>query len=268
MGIAEITQGKGWKNFMAKLYGLGASVVIVGALFKIQHWTGAGIMLTIGLGTEAIIFFFSAFEPQHEEVDWSLVYPELAGMEEEEPVSKKKMEGTITQELDKMLMDAKIGPELLESVGSGLRALGENTAKLADISDASVATNAYVKNMQQASESAGGLAQSYARTADAMDSLSTSAGDVKVFGDQMSSAGKNLEALNAMYELQLQDSSAHLKATSKMYDGINEVMSNLNSTLSDTQKYKDQIAQLAQNLTALNNVYGNMLSAMNAGSRS
>ena len=53
MGIAEITQGKGWKNFMAKLYGLGASVVIIGALFKIQHWSGAGIMLTIGLGTEA-----------------------------------------------------------------------------------------------------------------------------------------------------------------------------------------------------------------------
>jgi gliding motility-associated protein GldL len=267
MGIAEITQGKGWKNFMAKLYGLGASVVIIGALFKIQHWPGAGIMLTIGLGTEAIIFFFSAFEPQHEEVDWSLVYPELAGMEEEES-APRKMEGTVTQELDKMLSDAKIGPELIDSLGSGLRSLGENTARLADISDASVATNEYVKNMQNASESAGGLAQSYSRTADAMNALSSSANDVKVFGDQMSSAGKNLEALNAMYELQLQDSSAHLKATGKMYDGINEVMANLNSTLADTQKYKEQIAQLAQNLSALNNVYGNMLSAMNAGSRS
>ena len=268
MGIAEITQGKGWKNFMAKLYGLGASVVIIGALFKIQHWSGAGIMLTIGLGTEALIFFFSAFEPQHEEVDWSLVYPELAGMEEEAPKSKKKMEGTITQELDKMLSDAKIGPDLIESLGSGLRSLGEKTAKLSDISDATVATNEYVKNMQQASETVGNLAQSYSKTADAMNSLSSSANDVKIFGDQMTSAGKNLEALNAMYELQLQDSSAHLKATAKMYDGINEVMVNLNSTVADTQKNKEQIAQLAQNLSALNSVYGNMLSAMNAGNRS
>jgi hypothetical protein len=85
MSLAEIVQSSGWKNFMAKLYGIGASVVIIGALFKIQHWTGAGLMLAIGLFTEAVIFFFSAFEPLHEEVDWTLVYPELAGIPEEEP---------------------------------------------------------------------------------------------------------------------------------------------------------------------------------------
>jgi gliding motility-associated protein GldL len=58
---------KKWKGFMAKLYGFGAAVVIVGALFKIQHWPGAGLMLIVGLGTEAVIFIFSAFEPIHEE---------------------------------------------------------------------------------------------------------------------------------------------------------------------------------------------------------
>ena len=84
MSLAELVQSSGWKNFIAKLYGLGASVVIVGALFKIQHWPLAGTMLTIGLLTEAIIFFFSAFEPLHEEIDWSLVYPELAGIPEDE----------------------------------------------------------------------------------------------------------------------------------------------------------------------------------------
>ena len=72
---------KKWKNFMAKLYGFGAAVVIVGALFKIQHWPGAGLMLIVGLGTEAVIFIFSAFEPLHEEYDWTLVYPELGGIE-------------------------------------------------------------------------------------------------------------------------------------------------------------------------------------------
>src|SRR5512136_264252 len=83
MSLAELVQSSGWKNFIAKLYGLGASVVIIGALFKINHWIFATEMLTIGLCTESIIFFFSAFEPLHEEVDWSLVYPELAGIPEE-----------------------------------------------------------------------------------------------------------------------------------------------------------------------------------------
>src|SRR5512133_3981159 len=84
MSLAELVQSSGWKNFIAKLYGLGASVVIIGALFKIQHWRFAGTMLTIGLLVEAVIFFFSAFEPLHEEVDWSLVYPELAGIPDED----------------------------------------------------------------------------------------------------------------------------------------------------------------------------------------
>src|ERR1043165_5289141 len=84
MGMREFTQGKKFKGLMVKLYGWGASVVILGALFKIQHYTGAGVMLVCGLGTEAVIFFFSGFEPAHEEVDWSLVYPELAGMADED----------------------------------------------------------------------------------------------------------------------------------------------------------------------------------------
>ena len=76
-------------------------------------------------------------------------------------------------------------------------------------------------------------------------------------------AGKNLGALNAVYELQLQDSNNHLKQTSKFYDGINQLMSNLNESLDDTKKYKDEVSKLAKNLSSLNTVYGNMLSAMN-----
>ena len=107
--------GKVWKQFMAKLYGFGAAVVIVGALFKIQHWPGASYMLTAGLGTEAVIFFFSAFEPPHEEVDWSLVYPELAGMHGEEGTLIED-KGSLTEQLDNLLEEAKIGPELIASL--------------------------------------------------------------------------------------------------------------------------------------------------------
>ncbi len=264
MGLASMTQGKGFKNFMAKLYGWGAAVVILGALFKIQHWEGAGLMLTIGLLTEAVIFFFSAFEPPHEDVDWSLVYPELAGMHEPgHDKHKKKKIDPIAQELDRLMAEAKIGPDLIASLGTGMKTLGENAAKMSDLSSATVATDDYVKNVQVASKSVGSLAGAYDKATQAMNSLSTSSDDVKVYNDQVSSAGKNLAALNAIYELQLQDSNKHLKETSKFYEGINDLMSNLNASVEDTKKYKDEVNKLAKNLSSLNTVYGNMLSAMN-----
>ena len=260
------TQGKTFKLFMSRLYGWGASIVLVGALFKIMHWKGAGLMLTVGLLTEAVIFFFSAFEPPHEEVDWSLVYPELAGMDEPGSSAGTSKKDPIAQELDRMLGDAKIGPELIESLGSGLNKLGDNTSKLADITDATVATDEYVKNVQGANESVGKLTDSYSRAAAAMDNLSTSSEDVKQYSEQVHHAGKNLEALNAVYQMQLEESNKSIAQTSKLYEGINEVMSNLNATLDDTARYKDEIAKLSRNLNALNTVYGNMLSAMNPAS--
>jgi gliding motility-associated protein GldL len=265
MGITEITQGKKFRLFMSRLYGWGAAIVILGALFKIQHYEGAGLMLVIGLSTEAVIFFFSAFEPPHEDVDWSLVYPELAGMQDEDAADRRKKKAVkdpVAQYLDKLLNDANIGPDLIQGLGTGLKSLGESTSKMADLSNASVATNEYVKNVNDAARSAGELSQSYVRASQAADQMSNASEDIKVYKDQVSSAGKNLAALNAVYELQLQDSNQHLKQTSKFYDGINELMSNLSSTLEDTKKYKDEVAMLAKNLNQLNTVYGNMLSAM------
>lgn len=265
MGIAEITQGKNFKKFMARLYGWGASIVIIGALFKIQHWQGSGFFLMLGLGTEAVIFFFSAFEPPHEDVDWSLVYPELAGMEDEDSHSKKDRKSKkdpIAQQLDRLMQDAKIGPELIESLGTGLRSISDSTSKLADISNASVATEDYVQNVSKASRSIGEMTNSYTRAAQAVEQLSTSTEEVRIYKDQVVSAGKNLAALNAVYELQLQDSNDHLKQTNKFYEGINELMSNLSSSLDDTRKYRDEVSLLAKNLSQLNTVYGNMLSAM------
>ena len=264
MGLAELTQGKKFKNFMAKLYGWGASIVIVGALFKIQHWPYSGFFLVLGLGTEAVIFFFSAFEPPHEDVDWSLVYPELAGMGDDDhgKREKRKKADPVAQKLDALMADAKIGPELIESLGTGLKSLGDNAGKLADLSDASVATNDYVKNVAKAATEVGNMSNSYTKAAAAIDGLSSSTEEVKVYKDQVVTAGKNLAALNAVYELQLQDSNEHLKQTSRFYEGINELMGNLNASLDDTRKYRDEVAHLAQNLSKLNTVYGNMLSAM------
>lgn len=208
MGIAEITQSKKFKNFMSKLYGFGAAIVIIGALFKIQHWPFSGFFLVLGLGTEAIIFFFSAFEPPHEDVDWSLVYPELAGMSDEDSHDKKKKKKVdeVSQKLDAMLSEAKIGPELIESLGRGLSALSDNAGKLSDMSNASVATESYVKNMNKASESAMAMSDSYSRAASAaqglnevMANMNASVEDTIRYKNEVAALAKNLEKLNSVY---------------------------------------------------------------------
>jgi gliding motility-associated protein GldL len=256
--------GKKWKSFMAKLYGFGAAIVIVGAMFKIMHWPGAGPMLVVGLSTEAVIFFFSAFEPPHEEVDWSLVYPELAGMHGEEGEHKliEEDKGSLTEQLDTMLEDAKIGPELMASLGDGLRSLSDQAGKLNNITDASVATNEYVTSVQSAAKNVSSLSGAYSKAAESLMGLSVSGDDSANLGDQIVKVSKNLSALNASYELQLQGSNDHLKATSKFYDGLENLMKNLNDSVDDTKKYKEQIGQLSSNLESLNTIYGNMLTAM------
>ena len=107
---------------MSKLYGIGASIVIIGALFKIQHWEGASEMLILGLGTEAVIFFFSAFEPlPHDDPDWTLVYPQLATGPDAT---------TAVQQLDNLLEDANIDSKILKNLGDGMKNLGDQANKM------------------------------------------------------------------------------------------------------------------------------------------
>lgn len=259
---------KSWKQFMAKLYGIGAAVVIVGAMFKIQHWPGAGEMLVVGLSVEALIFFFSAFEPPHEDPDWTLVYPELAGVDHVEEshhevkAVEKSNDKPITEQLDNMLEDAKIGPELIESLGQGLRGLSDQTAKLNNIADASVASKEFTDSLKGASRTVSDLSQSYVKASEAVAGITGNTGEGVNFGEQMQKVTKNLSELNNIYEMQLKGASGHYQASSQLYNGITELLKNLNDSVEDTRKYKETMSQLSANLTALNTVYGNMLSAM------
>ncbi len=252
---------KGWKKFMAKLYGWGAAIVILGALFKIQHWPGAGLMLTIGLTTEAIIFFFSAFEPIHEDVDWTLVYPELrSGEPAHSEVAALNDEGSITEQLDHMLEEAKIEPELIASLGEGLRSLSSQASKLNDIADASVATNEYTQSLKGASVKVGELTETYSRASAALTGLTESQAEGASTGEHLKRMSTNLSELNKMYEVQLSE----LQTSAQLYSGITELMQNLSASVDDTKLYRKNISELAQNLSDLNTVYGNMLSAMSA----
>ena len=210
--LERVTEAKWYKAMMPKLYGWGAAVVILGALFKIEHLPGASYMLMAGLGIEAIIFFFSAFEKQPSEPDWTLVYPELANMED--PNAAKRP----AQQLDDALAKAKIDNELIESLNEGLRSFGESAKKL--------------------------------------NETIAAASGISEYNSQIQEGVKNMNALNSLYELQLQASNQQMEAT-------NLFLQNLQSSVDDSKKFQEQVSSLADNLEQLNKVYSNMLNAMN-----
>jgi len=260
--MSKLGKVQGFKRYLHLASCFGASIVIIGALFKIMHWPGASIALIGGLGTEALLFCLFGIDIPHEEVDWTLAYPELAGMGHEEP--EETHNGLpVSQQLDKMLEEAKIGPELIESLGVGMKTLSESASKIGDISDAHTATSEYVSNVKQASASVSTLADSYKSAAKSMEDLANSNDAGYSIGESLNKVSKNLSALNATYELQLQGSRDHLDATNKFYDGLADLMKNLHDSVEDTRKYRQEMSTLSNNLTALNTIYGNMLSAMN-----
>jgi gliding motility-associated protein GldL len=341
MSFSSFVSSKGYKNFMSKLYGIGAAVVIVGALFKIVHITGANEMLFVGLLTEATIFLFSAFEPPHVEPDWSLVYPELAGLYNEAmPAHSSKRPNsnkTVTQELDDMLTKAKIGPELIESLGDGMRKMSENVSKMSDVTSTAVATDDFVKNVKDAGKSAGELSSSYKKVSDVLqqdastvgefsnsvksaavsagnlaevytevssaikkemnatetfsNSISTatdsanklaerynvsadlltksaemlnfSAIDSKTYNDQLQKISSNLAALNTIYEVQLKSTNDQIETTNQLRSTVGSFLNSMDQSSVNMSKYQEEIDLLTKRVSALNQVYGNMLTAMN-----
>ncbi len=339
--IDNLVRSKGYKAFMGKLYGIGAAVVIVGAMFKIMHWAGADLMIVVGMSTEAIIFLFSAFEPLHVEYDWSLVYPELAGVKESDGESQglqmqldedgnpvldedgnpvmiqatathahggAHVEGTgglniqgggtlvinndpVSQQLDKMLDEAKIGPELIESLGKGMQRLAETTNTIGEATSVVAANENLMKNISGAAESANSLSEAYRRTAEnvsvnagvseeylksiqdatsAVDNLSSiyretaqslSSDDVS-YADELKKMASSLASINAMYEMQLQNSSTQLQATKEVQDRIQDLVVNFANSADDVLRYKEQVDALSRKVSELNQVYGNMLAAM------
>lgn len=258
---------KAWKKFMAKLYGIGAAVVIIGAMFKIQHWPGASAFLVLGLSTEAVIFFFSAFEPLHEEPDWSLVYPELAMPEDQKKLVKEENRNkrtgiggsnSLTAQLDNMLAEAKIEPELIASLGDGMRTFSTNARQMADVTEAASASSDYASNLRNASSKVSTLADTYEAASETLTGLTSHAEEGRAAGIHLQKMSENLSALNNMYEIQLSE----LEKTRVMFGDMSALVKNLADSVEDTKVYKENIAELATNLKALNTVYSNMLNAM------
>ncbi|RAI86952.1 type IX secretion system motor protein PorL/GldL [Algoriphagus yeomjeoni] len=255
---------KFYSSIMPKVYGIGAAVVILGAMFKILDWQFANLMIGVGLSTEALIFFLSAFEPKSEEVDWSKVYPELAGDAPAAPRAQRVVAGgdQVSQKLDEMLSKAKVGPELIESLGKGMQNLATSAEKMGNLSDAAVATNEYATNVKSAAKTLVDMNASYSKTAAALTEMSAASQDAKAYHNQVVTVTKNLSALNSVYEMELQDANSHVKTLNKFYANMTAAMEGLTEAGKETQAFKTELSKLNQNVSSLNKIYGGMLSAM------
>lgn len=205
---------KGGKTVLNYAYSLGAAVVILGALFKINHWPFATEMLIAGMGTEVLIFIISAFEPQEDShhYEWSKVYPELNDdYLGEGGVAESK--GSVTQKLDSMLSEANIEQNMINKLGDNLGKLSANVSSMGEMGDAMAATADYAANARAAANALGEVKDAYASALSSAQGLSTTL----------------------------------------------ESMEQISST---TVAVKQQMDSLATNLSSLNGVYGNMLSAM------
>jgi gliding motility-associated protein GldL len=198
-----MAESKSTKKMFNMAYGLGASIVIIGALFKILHWElgplNGGILLAVGLITEALIFAFSAFEPVEDDLDWSLVYPELAGNmgKNRNKDGVPDAEGILSKKLDEMLKGAHIDSELMESLSESIRSF-EETAK------------------------------HMVPTTNAIDST-------KKYGEEMALAAAQMESLNSLYKVQVESSSRQVEMNDQVTENTEQLknqMENLTTNLS------------------------------------
>jgi len=200
-----MAQTRNTKKIFNYAYGIGASIVILGALFKIQHWAGGGAMLSIGMIVEAIVFFVSAFDSVDEDLDWSLVYPELSIGQDRDKDRKeaREVQSLLSQKLDTMLKDAKLDAGLMQSLGESIQNFKGAAENIAPAVDSIAATNRYSEQMSMAAAQMESLNSLYkvqlensSRQTEINDQVANNAEKLK---EQMESLATNLSSLNGVY---------------------------------------------------------------------
>ncbi len=264
-GIAHFFETERGKRVKNAVIGVGASIVILGALFKILHWPGATQMLMMGMLVEAFLFALLGMLPPHKDYYWERVYPNLDIAPEVDKTFVRKtavQSKPVNEQMDNLMEKAGVSDEVFSKLGDGFKKIAENAEKMNDISDAVAATNEYAGSARSAATTLSSMSGAFTEAAENVKSIGSMGSGAQAFHEQIQGVTKNLASLNAMYELELQDTTSHLQAMNKYYGNILQAMDNMNGSLEDTAKYKEQMASLSKNLSALNNVYGNMLGAM------
>lgn len=236
------------------LVSAGAAVIIFAAWAKITHQSYANTMLTIGMWTETAIFLVYAI------IEW--VKPK--SHEEDAPaVAAAPAAGNpALKSLDKMIQEADITPVSLKKLGEGFQKLGTTVNGLSDVGDVVKSTGDFSAKTKEATSAIGSMATAFNNSATTMASFNNASESARGFHEQVQVLTKNLGSLNTIYELELKESNNHLKALNGFYGKMAEASQAMMNSVDDANKAKDQIGSLANNLSKLNSVYGNMLTAM------
>ena len=244
----HFTEKPGYKRFMGYLYGWGASIVIVGALFKINHYPGAGLMLIVGMSVEAIIFVFSAFDKPHPDPQWDRVYPALRNKPDGTPLYEEgqaplyscssttavgagggssldaESKQMLSEKIDEMLKKAEVSPEIFERLSNGIEKLTQTTQSLGQLPDMATVNKDYATQMSQVTE--------------------------------------QMTALSDFYKMQVQATQSQVEVNAKLQQDIAKMMETMSGSLESSMKFRQEIDDLSSKVAALNKVYGQMLSAM------
>lgn len=271
----ETPTGKYIKNF---IIGVGAGLVLLGALFKIQHWPGASLMLSIGMFTEVFIFVMLGLLPPHKDYYWEKYYPDLDKNPHVEAYKKKTafvkpqspaIGGSggpggsgATASFDKMLEEAEINKPLLDNLRNNLQKFSSSLEGIKDVSHVVASTSDFNESTKGATAALNQLKDTYSGAANTLKSFNDASESTHNFHNQVQVLSKNLGQLNQIYEVELQDANNHLKAMNKFYSNLVSASESMASSADDAVAAKEEIAKLSRNLGALNNIYGNMLSAM------
>ena len=253
-----------YKDIMPMVYGIGASIVIAGAMFKLLNWPGGALMLGLGLTTEAIIFFLSSFEPKEKELDWTKVYPELLeGYDgSSATVTRNSAQGPVGEKLEEMFAQAKIDGALIERLGQGMHHLSDTVANFNTIPNLSAATEKYTQNIEKASEVLEHVHEAHAGAIGAMHKLMSVSQDTQDYHEQVQNVTETLSALNIAYKKELQDVDTRSKTTHEVHTRIADSMEKMQAASEEAEKFETALAQLSGKISSLNSIYGNMLTAL------
>jgi gliding motility-associated protein GldL len=263
------------KRAIAVAYGLGASVVILGALFKLMHWPGAGTMLVTGMSVEALIFAISVFEALPKEYHWDAVFPELSENYDFNTLQSQQrpqvgsgnvnfdlsIDETTTNELKENIQKFSNSMNQMSGLSNLVSAASDLAGKMSYTSGSIVAIG----------ESANMLSDSCNKGAQVIHQLNEQSragleqihSSYEYYRGQLATLGRTMGALNSSYELYLLESKKVQNDYSALHNEIQQLAGNINISISETQKLGAQMASLNNNVENLNSIYGSMLTAVN-----
>jgi len=238
-----------WKLWMKYLYGWGAAVVVLGALFKIQHWKGADIMIIVGMSVETFVFFMSALEPVPHEYDWTLVYPELLGEEGEGKKKKSKL-----KEIEDTLEKTQLTPEVFLNLEKGILSLKEQAEKMKDIGDAVLATTDYATRVKEASSKVNEITSYYEKAAKVMEPLtSLQTTDYEELSKEIQSLKENTSKINIAYQSYFKATQEQLGISTQLTQELKNYIDNIKNTFATISSIGQDVSSITTTTSSIVN---------------